>query len=375
MKTAVTNFLFAKLGLGMKIPYLRRIVLYANTVCNLKCPTCDIGLKNKKGIARNLGDSKYLSNGLLQKILADPVLRDRRLNFNFLMTEPLLSPNIFDLIKMVKDKGHTVLLTTNGYLLPEKAKGLIDAGLDRIQVSIDGPPELHDALKGMRGSFRKIIEGIDLLNNSSKIIIRVNCTVSNFNYKDLYELACILDKDVKIDRLKYQFLNFVSRQMADTQNEYYPIKQSVSSINEKIIFDEIDSSKLSKQIMMLKSAQFKNIADIRVIPNISSPEDIEKWFNINAAPIKGNNKCFIPFYQIAVKPDGNVVWHMRCYNYTIGNINREGLKDIFYEGKKAKYFREVLKKSSFCMPACNRCCGVTTHRDFSHKRSIHPELS
>lgn len=358
MKKWAVNFLRNKLGVGVYTPHLRKIALHINAICNASCPTCCISLNKEKGS----GDAKYFSRELLERILRSPAVKGTKKNFNFLMTEPLLSPNIFELIKMVKDEGHLALVSTNGYLLQEKAKGLIDAGLDRIQVSIDGPPELHDSMRGIKGLFRAVIEGINLLNSLGKITIRVNCTVSNMNYKHLYELACILDKEVEIARLKYQFLNFVSRQMVEKQNKDYPLKQSIQSINEKIVFDTIDSRELSRQIMMLKSKKFKNIKEIRIIPNISSQKEIEEWFNENATPMRGNDKCSLPFIQVAIKPDGDVVWHMRCYDYIIGNVNKGDLRDIFYKGEKAAYFREVLKKNSFCMPACTRCCGITTHR-------------
>ena len=361
----VFNYICKKVNIETRMPALETIVLFVNTICNSTCLTCDIGVDNKFGISRDLGAEKYFSIELLNKIIDSKAVKGKNINFNIAMTEPLLSPNIFELIKIIKDEGHTVLLTTNGYLLSKNAKNIIDAGVDIIQVSIDGPEDLHDYIRGLKDAYKRNIEGIKLLNSLGDIQIRVNCTVSNLNYNRLYELACILDEDVKIDRFKLQFFNFVSNEMALKQN-LTPIKQSISSLtpqNNEITFKEINSCELSEQIKKIKLTRFKNIKALHVIPNIESPDEIDKWFSEEAEPLKGNDKCYMPYFHVAIKPNGDVVWHSRCFGYSLGNINNHDLKYIYSnKNKKASYFRKIFKEHSCCLPACTRCCGVTTHR-------------
>jgi len=363
------NYLGKKVNIVTRLPALETVVLFANTICNSKCLTCDVGVGNKLGISGNLGDEKYFSIELLRKIVDSKAVKGKNLTFTIAMTEPLLSPNIFELIKIIKDEGHTVLLTTNGYLLSENAKNIIDAGVDIIQVSIDGPEDLHNYIRGLKDAFKRNIEGVKLLNSLGNIQIRVNCTVSNLNYNRLYELACILDEDVKIDRFKLQFFNFVSNEMAVKQN-LTPIERSISSLtpqNSKIVFKEIDSHELSEQIKKIKLMRFKNIKALHIIPNIESSDEIEEWFSEEAKPFKGNDKCYIPYSQVAIKPNGDVVWHSRCFGYSLGNINNDDLKYIYSnKNKKASYFRKLLKEHSYCLPACTRCCGLTTHRKINN---------
>src|SRR6266851_1047098 len=52
--------------------------------------------------------------------------------------EPLLHPDLALLMRYVTDAGMTTGMTTNGFLLTEdRLKGLIDAGMGRIQMSVD----------------------------------------------------------------------------------------------------------------------------------------------------------------------------------------------------------------------------------------------
>jgi len=53
--------------------------------------------------------------------------------------EPLLHPDIFPLMRHVVHSGMSTGMTTNGFLLTEdKLDALIDLGMGRIQISIDG---------------------------------------------------------------------------------------------------------------------------------------------------------------------------------------------------------------------------------------------
>ena len=52
--------------------------------------------------------------------------------------EPLLHPNLDDIIHEIRQQGSIATLITNGYLLtPERIRRLNEAGLDHLQISID----------------------------------------------------------------------------------------------------------------------------------------------------------------------------------------------------------------------------------------------
>jgi len=59
-----------------------------------------------------------------------------------------------------KELGMEGILTTNGTLLNKKlSETILDIGWDEIHFSVDGPrPEIHDALRGQRGAFKKTIQ-------------------------------------------------------------------------------------------------------------------------------------------------------------------------------------------------------------------------
>lgn len=71
--------------------------------------------------------------------------------------EPLLHKRIYDMIAMAKERGCATSMTTNGTALNLKnARRLIEAGMDRLTVSIDGlTPETYDTIR-IGASLKKV---------------------------------------------------------------------------------------------------------------------------------------------------------------------------------------------------------------------------
>jgi len=89
--------------------------------------------------------------------------------------------------------GH---LITNGTLLGEvPARRLVEAGLSRLQVTLDGPRGVHDARRRMLdggGSWRRIVEGLRYARKSAQVVVRSDAAALSSN---LEELLAALDAD------------------------------------------------------------------------------------------------------------------------------------------------------------------------------------
>lgn len=71
--------------------------------------------------------------------------------------EPLLRPDVRDIVRAIAQLPDTqdLALTTNGFLLADQAQALYDAGLRRINISLDSlQPEVFDQITGHRGRSR-----------------------------------------------------------------------------------------------------------------------------------------------------------------------------------------------------------------------------
>jgi MoaA/NifB/PqqE/SkfB family radical SAM enzyme len=78
--------------------------------------------------------------------MIDDMARSGVFMISFTGGEPLLREDIGDLIRHVKARGLVCKLNTNGLLVEHRLEEL--KPLDLLQVSLDGPPALHDPLRG-----------------------------------------------------------------------------------------------------------------------------------------------------------------------------------------------------------------------------------
>lgn len=105
--------------------------------------------------------------------------------------DPMLRPDLIDLVAYATAQGLTVGLTPSGTAAatPARLAELKEAGLSRIAVSLDGPdPDTHDAFRRVRGSYAwtmRIIEtAIDL-----GLPLQINSTISRTTRPYLEALA------------------------------------------------------------------------------------------------------------------------------------------------------------------------------------------
>jgi len=73
--------------------------------------------------------------------------------------EPLLRADWPALAAGVRARGMRAELITNGLTAAEQADRIAAAGLFGVTFSVDGPPEIHDRLRGVRGALERLLAG------------------------------------------------------------------------------------------------------------------------------------------------------------------------------------------------------------------------
>ena len=112
-------------------------------------------------------------------------------SFNVTGGEPFLRNDLFDILSEIGNKGFDIYLLTNGILIDgKKAKDLFDVGVKGVQVSIEGPEEIHESIRGA-GSFASSLKGVRNLLDAG-LPVTLNVTLSSMNaghFMDIIELA------------------------------------------------------------------------------------------------------------------------------------------------------------------------------------------
>ena len=95
--------------------------------------------------------------------------------------EPLLHPQLPDILKRATDKGLKVTISTNGTrITPDMARIFKDLGVAYVGISLDGIGAVHDQFRGVKGAFDGAIRGFKLCEEvGQKTGLRLTLTRNN----------------------------------------------------------------------------------------------------------------------------------------------------------------------------------------------------
>ena len=116
----------------------------------------------------------------------------------------------FDILDYCKSKGLKISTLSNGYKFANKEflQQSKDHGLDEILFSVHGyDKDSHNILVGHRKGFENIIEAIKNAHELG-ILVRINCTVTHKNYKNLPTKFVELMKELKPFEVNFLTLNY-----------------------------------------------------------------------------------------------------------------------------------------------------------------------
>lgn len=173
------------------------LVLATTMNCNFACPYCYENRRKGKM-------SAAVQDAIVQFIETNIKNGVRKLDVTWYGGEPLLYPDVVqDLatrIRHVTDISGcelTMYMVTNGYLFTPELVELIDRiGVVKVQITLDGLKEHHDARRYLRnggGTFDKIIENLKLFEEFS-IRVDVRMNVDNENCRDYIGLQKMLSE-------------------------------------------------------------------------------------------------------------------------------------------------------------------------------------
>lgn len=334
------------------------IVLGVNNVCNLHCKMCDVGTKTlETNFAQNLVGTHPLNMplDLLKKTIDQMALYYPKSKLGYAFTEPLVYPYLQESLEYAKSKNIKTTITTNALTLKQNAAKLVTGGLSELFISLDGPQEIHNTIRGHEKSFQKAVEGIEeILKINPKQSISIFCVITEWNIGFLQEFATYF-KEFPLQQIGFMHTNFTPQSVADTHNLIWKTKYEATASNvEAINIDNYNLDLLWEEIKEIKKEKFN--FPISFSPEIESRDKLDEFY---LRPEKKIGKiCNDVFSNIMIKSDGSVIpAHGRCYNLTLGNMYSETLKEI-WSSNVLNNFRADLINNGGQLPACSRCCSA-----------------
>lgn len=241
---------------GRVITYLR---ISVTPNCNLKCIYCIS--KN----AKKISSSEILSNEeivRISKIAVSLGIKKIRLTGG----EPLLRNGIVELVKDIKSiEGiEDLSLTTNGTLLEDYVLHLKEAGLKRINISLDTLDEEKFKIITGGKSFEKVMKGIDLAINAGFKPIKINVVIiRGINDNEI-------ERFVEFGREKNLIIRFIEY-MPISEKENFKEKFVPREEIEKRIFDFLKRENITEKGLheSNRCISYENLERVGIISSIS----------------------------------------------------------------------------------------------------------
>jgi len=112
-------------------------------------------------------------------------------SFNVTGGEPFLRAGLFDILEKMAGTGFEIYLLSNGTCITaERARKVAALGVKGVQISLEGPEEIHEQVRGA-GSFAAALDGVRNLRQAG-VKVSLNATISRMNapyFRDMADLA------------------------------------------------------------------------------------------------------------------------------------------------------------------------------------------
>ena len=334
------------------------LVLGVNNACNLHCRMCDVGTAAREtNFARNLLGSRPMNMPmeLMERVVNQTAEFFPSTRIGFAFTEPLIYPHLVQSVAMAHDKGLHTAVTTNGFTLEPAAEPLARAGLDQLFLSLDGPPEIHDEIRGRQGSFHQAAAGVErLLACQPRPAISVFAVITPWNVGHLVEFVEIFKK-WPLESLGFMHPNFTTPEVADAHNARFASTYPATTSNLGP-FDptEVDLDILLSELEDIETREWP--FPVSTSPVLTTRPQLERFY-LRPQEFIGTS-CSDVSRTMMIKSDGSVIpAHGRCYELTVGDLNSQTLPEIWNSSVMVR-FRKTLAGEGGLLPACSRCCSA-----------------
>lgn len=329
--------------------------------CNLRCSMCfEWG---DSGSYRQKHELKMLDIHVIKSIIKE--CESARPHYDLFGGEPLIYPQIDEVLEAIAHSGSKVQFPTNGVLLEKMAETLVATCPQRIWVSLDGPPEINDAQRGS-GVFDKAVRGIDRLyalrtkHGQATPQIGISMCITPANHR--FIASCFFNAlDInKIDCISIELQAYMeSRNHRDyesvLQKEFGVLTAPIAKgfVCDPEAFAEMDYKLIEVQIASIKDYCQKSGKYLNLYPREMTEENIHKYFTANWHAIYGARKrCPFPWISVEISARGDVTTCHAFYDLSLGNVYDSKIGDI-WRGEKYRKYRDYLRKNLF--PICHAC--------------------
>lgn len=318
----------------------RCLTILVTDTCNFRCPMCQYYFSESSKY--RLNESGMMASDVFDKtvdtIAGQPIV-------SLTGGEPLLHPQIGKYIGRVKARRLLCTITTNGWLLKERAPVLCENGLDALVVSLDGAEETHDRMR-KKGSFSRAVDGIkEILRYPNRPFVCIATVITDLNFRDLEKVLTLADH-LGVDALHINHLWMQTDKMVSEHNLQNDLPK-VSRVQWSTQPEAIDPNQVYDSLKTIQQNR-RNVL-VSVYPRLNRDETMTYYQRPEQLVKVQETRC--AWLVMRVWPNGDV---KACRGHMVGNVLEQPLQRI-WNGRSFRLFRRSLVQKKV-FPICSRCC-------------------
>ncbi|QNI33758.1 radical SAM protein [Alloacidobacterium dinghuense] len=313
-----------------KLPIL---ILNVHERCNCRCLMCDIWKRSNAGELTTEELTRHresiINLGVRQVVLTGG--------------EPLLHSHLEALCSFLRECGVTITLLSTGLLLKKRAE-LVATLTDEVIVSLDGPEEIHDRVRRVRGGFQLIRDGILALRQlNPSLPIRGRSTVQRANYSSLRQTVQAA-RSLGLDSISFLAADVTSQ--AFNRELVWPGERQ-----NEIALSATEILVLEREIDLLISEHGNDFNSRFIVESPEKLRRIARHFRAHLGQVSSEApKCNAPWVSAVVEVDGSV---RPCFFHPkTGSLEASTLEEAL-NNEEARAFRSTLNVQE--NSTCKRC--------------------
>jgi radical SAM protein with 4Fe4S-binding SPASM domain len=316
------------LGMGC-IGYPGHPVWEVTSACNLKCIHCHATSDKASPDELSTDEGKNLIDMLAENNEFRTLI--------YTGGEPLVRPDIFELLRHSQKAGLANIIATNGTLIDEEmAHKLKEHGVVCNAISVDASnAAIHDFVRNKPGSFDLAMRAIEATKKAG-ILLQINTTAMEYNMPHLPELIEFADNCGAGIMLMYQLVA-VGR---GEKIEKATLKKAANKYLSELIAEK---QKTAKTII-------EPVAGPQYWAYLLERDGIEEGLLLNLAG-KVFHGCSAGRGFVYIKANGDI-WPCPFVEVSAGNIREAHFNKIYYE---AEIFQNLRHREEKLKGACGEC--------------------
>lgn len=318
--------------------------IYPTDRCNLKCSMCFVRLQEPEP---EMVSAQWI------KIVDQIKTFHPRIHLSG--GEPFFYPEIGNLITYIKKNDLFLTITTNGTYLDEHADEIVNMKVNRINISIDGPKEIHDKIRGVKGTFDRIVNGLKkimvLRRNDRLPEIQIHSMI-NFADPGVMQWMINFASGLHAHAVKFLYPLFVDSQCLKSHSQF--LKQTLNrDLNywRRADVSYARPQDFTETLHVLASLKKERHIPFEIFPPFNLDQLKAYYTGESGFSESYKGRCQAMWNTVTILPSGNIE---SCPDYILGNCSKEKFISL-WNNEIMRALRRRIKNRQF-FGVCRACC-------------------